>query len=294
MVINGVWIGLLCTEREPDGIWEDCTWSTTVMFGNAAHAEQRYPITQAEYEALRRVSGDSMSGGSNYGDAKLGMERRWGWSVPVLYPWDDAGRYTSSTIDQQPIGTAIAVGGMYAVLPDRLRVTGYLGGHASLATRISAEEFWWQDPLRPAGYAGQRITRSELHRFVSALPGARLMAIRVGARAATPEVDDDMYAFKAERWLLDGGPARITTVGTPLKADGTPDWSRRLALVSGKAGANPQLVELPRRRLSPVSDDLTEEFFAALAGYTVPAATTAAAFNAGVEAAATEALTAKR
>ena len=83
---------------------------------------------------------------------------------------------------------------------------------------------------------------------------------------------DDVYHFKAERWKIDGGPALVTTVGEPLKPEGTVDFTSRLALVSETAGVNPRLVIVPRSRLTPVTAALDLAFFGALANYAIPAA----------------------
>ena len=96
----------------------------------------------------------------------------------------------------------------------------------------------------------------------------------------TDTEDPVAFAYKAERWRLDGGAALVTTVGTPLKADGSPDWTKRLALVSGKAGADPRLVLLERSRLTIVDESLTDEFYTALATYAFPEGDCASAIEA--------------
>ena len=82
--------------------------------------------------------------------------------------------------------------------------------------------------------------------------------------------DDMSYEYKAERWLLDGGPGHVTTLGAPLKADGvTPDYTKRLALTSGLAGTKKRLTEIARSRLTEPSAMLSDPFFVALATYTL-------------------------
>ena len=82
--------------------------------------------------------------------------------------------------------------------------------------------------------------------------------------------DDMSYEYKAERWLLDGGPGHVTTLGAPLKADGvTPDYTHRLALLSGLAGTKKRLTEIARARLTEPSAMLSDPFFVALATYTL-------------------------
>lgn len=70
-------------------------------------------------------------------------------------------------------------------------------------------------------------------------------------------------APKFERATLDGG-AQVTTLGAPLKADGTVDFSRRLALVGDR------LTLIDRTRLTNITGDQDAALRAALAGYALP------------------------
>jgi hypothetical protein len=82
----------------------------------------------------------------------------------------------------------------------------------------------------------------------------------------------EVYQFAMERWFIDGNPARlITTVGTPLRPDGTPDFKRRLALVSGKGGTNLRLMLFDRTRLTPVDWSNAAALTEALKTFSLPA-----------------------
>lgn len=76
------------------------------------------------------------------------------------------------------------------------------------------------------------------------------------------------FEAKIERWTLDGGPAKVTTLGAPKRADGTVDYAAgRLAYVTGAGGANPTLTLLARARLTAPTDDEDAALRANLAAY---------------------------
>jgi len=86
------------------------------------------------------------------------------------------------------------------------------------------------------------------------------------------EEEVEVYQFAMERWFIDGNPARlVTTVGTPLRPDGTPDFKRRLALVSGKGGTNLRLMLFDRTRLTPVDWSNAAALTEALKTFSLPA-----------------------
>lgn len=169
-----------CTEREPDGTWEDCTWASIVMLGNAAHAYARYPSTQAEYEALRRASGDSMTGGSNLDDATKGMDRRWGWHGTLH------GNATEA-IKSLPVGSGVALNGWMGSVSAHLRRwdPNFQAAHCVYAQRTS-QGYWWMNPQAPASYPGEYVSLAELVRYTSGLQFARAMTVRVGQRSGQP------------------------------------------------------------------------------------------------------------
>ena len=75
------------------------------------------------------------------------------------------------------------------------------------------------------------------------------------------------YRFKTQRWLLDGGPGKVTTLGEPLPVNGVTPNGPRLALTGNTA--DKRLTVIDRARLTPIATepDDTAAFFAALAAY---------------------------
>lgn len=171
------------SEREPDGRWEDCTWATAVMFANAAEGYDRHPATQAEYEALRRASGDSMVGGSNMDDIVKGMDGRYGWHGTVY-------AHSLDAVYSMQIGDAGHIQGMMGRLSLHFRRwdPAFGGAHSMYAQRLP-EGFWLKNPLAPSTYQGEFIAKTSLIVFANGLPSGRGMVTRVGSRA------NRFYAF---------------------------------------------------------------------------------------------------
>ena len=99
-----------------------------------------------------------------------------------------------------------------------------------------------------------------------ACPGKQFPWGRLGR--GTTEEDMEIEA-KHERWLLDGGPGRVTTIGAPI-VNGTPDYTRRLALTSGSGDANRRYRLIERNRLTEHTDSLNDGLYRALASYALP------------------------
>lgn len=267
MVVDGVFVPALVSERESDGSWEDCTWASGVMLANAGTGADWYPATRAEYEALRVAGGDGPAekphDGSNLVQLAAGMSARYGWSGARFDGWP--------AVERQPAGTALVVQGYYRTLPTHFRRwdAGFTGAHAAAVVRTPLG-WWWLDPLAVPGYPGEPISATQLASFVRSIGGA--LAVTIGKEARMD------IAMKVERWVLDGGPAKVTTLGAPRIA-GVVDWKKRLAFLSGLAGAAPRLELIERARLSAPVDVLDDEFRAALSAYELadPIAAAAAA-----------------
>jgi len=184
------WLTTVCTEREPDGTYEDCTWASGVMFANEREGYRKHPQTQAEYEGLRADGDDPvMPGdpGSNLDDLSKGLTKRYGWTGSLLTTW--------TQVAAVPVGTALVVQGLYSALPTRLRRwSKFTGGHAVCVVRIGTG-WWWLDPLAPKDYAGESITTDELKAYFTALAGAKVMAIPVGSQEV-----EVIKAIKGEDW----------------------------------------------------------------------------------------------
>jgi hypothetical protein len=254
-VEGATWIPSLVSEREPDGTWEDCTWAGGVMLANAGTGADWYARSRAEYEALRVAGGDGPAenpgDGSNLGQLAAGMAARYGWAPGRIDGWP--------AVALRGPGTAVAVTGRYAILPTHYRRhdPGFFGAHLAVAVKTHVG-WWWLDPLAPAGYPGEPISSTDLGRFVATIGGALYVGI-----GRHPRMDIEA---KIERWALDGGPGKVTTLGAPRIA-GAVDWRYRLAYVTGQAGVNPRLELLARARLSDPTAVLDVDLRAALAAY---------------------------
>ncbi len=208
-----------CSEREPDGRWEDCLWCSIVMLGNAAYRSAHYPSTQHEYEALRRASGDSMIGGSNMDNAVKGMDARWGWH----------GKVTSDALFAlralQP-GETCALNGNMAAVSDHLRRWDpeFRGAHCVAVTKDADGRLFWQNPQAPQTYPGEYVAMVEAERYAGWQIGARAMTVRIGQRAtvATPHIVNSAPT-PAERNVMIN-EAGLTVVSSHVKtlAQGQP------------------------------------------------------------------------
>jgi hypothetical protein len=97
-------------------------------------------------------------------------------------------------------------------------------------------------------------------------------SVRQWTAAFPSEEEAEMYLFGLERWFIDGNPAHmVTTLGTPTRVDGTPDWKHRLALVSDKGGANMRLELMERSRLTPADWSNATALTKALTTFSLPA-----------------------
>jgi len=93
--------------------------------------------------------------------------------------------------------------------------------------------------------------------------------------AAFPELPEQeeikVFRYAMERWFIDDNPQRqVTTLGTPTGPDGTPDWKRRLALVSDAGGANMRLELMDRSRLTPVDWSNAKALTRAITTFSLP------------------------
>lgn len=185
-----------CTEREPDGTWEDCTFASGVMLGNAAHAAAVYPSTQAEYERLRRLSGRAMTGGTNLADLEKGMRLGWGWTATRTTVHTS---FASLWSQLSPGIGAVVQGSMggFPVGHHLRRWDPRFGGpHAVYVQREDAgDRVWWMNPEAPASYAGEWITKAQLAAYWNAF-GGTIMRIKIGGRAApAPAKEEAVLTF---------------------------------------------------------------------------------------------------
>jgi len=220
---------ILVSERESSA-WEDCVWATGVMLANVLVGENRYPATRAEVEGLRwSATGvrEAEGDGSNFGELEDGLRIRYNLA-PVR-----RGSGWSRLLEEWPVGSYAGIQGRYGALPSRLRVTGFLGGHAFVAKRISLTEALVYDPLTAPGGSPRRATLEELRRYYEDLSGGEWIAAYEREAWRIP-----MIAFGLERWSVPAGApvfenpgglqvtkfskaVTVTSIGVPL--DRSPD-----------------------------------------------------------------------
>lgn len=229
-------IPYLVSERESGG-WEDCTWASGVMLGNAFVAANVHPATRAEYQGLRAATGylhaepiEGEKKGGNIDDLIVGMRNRYkvgGYKVTDI----------SVLMDNWRPGMSGAVQGMNGSLPVKARGgSSFTGAHCIFAVRRLDGQTVALNPLQANGTAPVPITMTELANFFKALPGAGALIGGAGQEIRR----NPMNTFNLERWKIPaghpiheypGGPKissyavadEITTIGDPMDrvADGS-------------------------------------------------------------------------
>lgn len=247
------------SERE-SGPWICCAPCSGAM---VAHYVVGTPASLTFAHRIRSSIGLPHAGGLKPSELRAGVKAATGGllELEVIPVTRDA------IAEQLRAGWAIAVALTAGKLPTRLRrwSPAFAGGHMAVLAGISAagESWGWWDPLAPAGWAGEWIAPGDVMPALWTEAGSAAGAMR------RPEV----FQFGIERWAIDGDPTKlVTTLGVPLKADGTPDWSQRLAYLSDAGGANPRLEPFPRARLTGAGDPtgVGAQLAAALARFALP------------------------
>ena len=198
--------------RWPDGqwdkrSWEDCLWASAVealRFGGL-----RIPATLAEAELIRAASGEPPLGPSSQGNLADGMKVRFGLKLR------QGSGFSALWAALKP-GTAAVVNGRLGAFRagHRLRrhLPHYLDGHAIAAFRLGPEEqVWWCDPLAPAGYGGELVTRGELAKFAGI--GGGYTIVRYGQYAPLPAQERTMI-----RTNFSGVPVGVAVTTRPGSA----------------------------------------------------------------------------
>ena len=187
----------LCSEREADGSWEDCTWAGGVMLANFLLGKSAKPSTRTEYEALRKAgtgTAEIDGKGNSIDDLIRGMENRYGFSGTKIETWAE--------YETWPVGSGFSVQGLYGKLPSRLRRTGFTGAHNVFVIKDTNDDgHVWMDPLGISGESFRRITTAELKAFFTSLPGARMLAGRQG----DPYRSTGMIKMNTQRWSAPKG-----------------------------------------------------------------------------------------
>jgi hypothetical protein len=193
MTPTALWNHRHISEREsahwwPDGrwdnaAWEDCGWDTLIEFVRMT-LRPTIPATHAEAERVRRLSGEDTASGSHSGNFNKGLKEAYGFGP--LETRSDA------DVLNMPIGFAGHISGSMGVFPygHRLRRhdADFRGAHRSLVFRVAAG-WWWCDPLAPATYQGEYISRMDLGRFMGGLPYGDHFIRPLLAKPATPQPD---------------------------------------------------------------------------------------------------------
>lgn len=220
-----------CSEREPDGSWEDCTWATGVDLQNAAFGRQVVPTTRTEYEALRVAGGDGpaeRSGdGSNYGQLATGMRVRYDWTPTVRsgLPFDQAWALMKPGMGAGWQGSMGTIPSLY-----RRWDVGFRGGHSFYVQREDTRDrVWLLNPQAPNSWPGEWLSKADLKSYYEGLRGAAIATVRIGMFGGLPDSDTEEEVIEI---IVDPYPVPLPATGTNVDIylpDGT---HQRLASVS--------------------------------------------------------------
>lgn len=219
----------IVSEREV-GEWEDCVWCSGVMLRNAIAGADVAPATRLEYEGLRFDATGVREGngdGSNMRELERGLAVRYGLTnVKRGSGW-------ASALANWPVGAWLVLQGLYAALPDRLRVTTFRDAHCMVLGRDRELSAVLLDPLERAGTAPKRITLDEARAYYEALagaewiagkPGGRLtdVAIQIRRQLADAKAGAGVYEFPGASAPVDTFKAvtTIETIGVPMDQSG--------------------------------------------------------------------------
>lgn len=171
-----------------DASWEDCTFCSGLMFARLAH-DRTLPATHTEAESLRAESGRAVTGGTNIGNLRDALRKRYNWTAGFAEAiganalWAALGN----------IGTIAVVQGSMGAFPQghalRRFDPGFGGTHAVLVARVDdTARVWWDNPLAPqdGSYQGEWVSHADLDKYVSGMKGTSLVAT---IKQPTPEAD---------------------------------------------------------------------------------------------------------
>lgn len=166
--------------------------------------------------------------------------------------------------------------GDYDALPRSLRASAtFLGDHSGWVHDYRLDKtICWHDPLRRAPI---RIPISAAISYwqkagspVRGYAGFVRIAIPLPDTATAEEPVKVHWGL--ENWRLDKGPNRVTTIGSPIRADGTIDGTKRIAYVPIPKPGEDYAHEIDRDRLDEPQTDQDAALSAALAAYALPSA----------------------
>jgi hypothetical protein len=192
-VATTLWNHKHVSEREsahwwPDGrwdnaAWEDCAWDTLIEFVRMA-LRPSIPATHEEAERVRRLSGEDTSSGSHSGNLNAGLKKAYGFG-PLS-------THSDAEVLNMPIGFAGHISGSMGVFPHghhlRRWDADFRGWHRVIVFRVEGG-WWWCDPLAPAGYNGEWISRADLVKFMAGFPGGDHFILPLLPKPAKPAPD---------------------------------------------------------------------------------------------------------
>lgn len=265
------------SERESDGSWEDCTWDAGLEFYRIAFDASR-PATHAEAQALRAASGEPTTGGSNVGDFRRGVTRRYNRALPAA-----VGGFSALWTLLSPGTVALVQGSMDAFGPTH-RLSrwqrGFDGGHAVMVARLPDGTLWWCDPLgTDVGYIGEPITKAELKSFVDAFRGEHIVAPIKGLTQEAPVANLTSYLpgyvakvkadsnirreprIAADRLHLTTAPMAVVVVGTVVgdkdPANGSTVWYELFHDGRSEYTAKDNIIDLAAPKPATADDGFT-------------------------------------
>jgi hypothetical protein len=171
--------------------WEDCTFASGLMLANKASLG-KYPATRPEREALRRLS-DDLEGGSNLYDLRLGIERRYGWTLALArLTW-------AQFLARMARGDGAVIQGIYGGLGEpfvrwdrKFAAKGKLAAHAMYAQGHDSagyrhlddglpRDLVVMDPLGRGPYHGEWVPADKVKAFCLGLGYVSVATVRQGS-----------------------------------------------------------------------------------------------------------------
>lgn len=172
MTISGVPTHKHISEREADGSWEDCTWDSGLEFYRDT-IDSSVPATHKEAQALRSDSGEPPTGGSNLGDLRRGVAKRYKDDLP---PAINAHGIIAALA---PNYCAVVQGSMSAFgsrHPLSVYDRNFDGSHAVYIANVGGK-YYWCDPEAPTtADVPVTVTAADIQRFVNAFGGDAIVA----------------------------------------------------------------------------------------------------------------------